>query len=228
VGFIQNLLQQSQQGQQQQGGIQSRLQGQGGLLESLRNMQGPSQNLPSPSQAQQGGSAPFGGFGGAGAGGIMDMLRQRLGQQGLGGMAGNNTPLVNPRMPTPQIPGGGTPIHGGIGSGGSFPNWPIHVGQPGPQMPQKPMINPRPPSTINITQMPGYTPTGPSMAPTTPQVNPRPAGGLPTVGGTRTNPTYTGGGFATGDPQPSAPQQPAPTQSRYGSLSGVQKPTFRR
>ena len=253
MGFIQNLLQNAQQGTNSpMQSAQSRF-GQSGLLESLRNMQGPTQNLPTNRQASQGGSAPFGGGLGGGIQGIMEQLRSQLGQQGLGGGlqpqggprdlssmiqtrgpngqtgyqtpegarmfgTGSGTPTTgqwNPRMPTPQIPqmprfpsptSTGIPWQPGVGFPGGSP---IPGGQPPsggiPTMPQKP------PST-------------------TPMINPRPGGTftLPNVGGTRTNPTYTGGGFATGDPQPTQPQQPTQTQSRYGSLSGIQRPTTLR
>ena len=237
MGFIQNLLQNAQQGTNSpMQSAQSRF-GQSGLLESLRNMQGPTQNLPTNRQASQGGSAPFGGGLGGGIQGIIEQLRSQLGQQGLGGSIGTNDRITaqpgsfaatgqwNPRMPTPQVPQGPT-------TGQWNPRMPT------PQIPQMPRF-PSPTSTgININQMPGFTPTGPSWAPgsgpgstpmpptvkppSTPMVNPQMP--RPTIG----MGTPTGGGFATGDPQPTQPQQPTQTQSRYGSLSGIQRPTTLR
>lgn len=212
MGFIQQLLQNQQQGQTSpQQSAQSRF-GQSGMLESLRSLQPPS--MPTNRQASQGGSAPFGGFlgnaggsisGGGGIQQILEALRNQMGQQGLGsGMFGQG---------------------GHHGGGGAFPGSSIPQINPRPpmgggiQMPQMPNF-PKPPSSGGLWN-PQLPQSGPSMAPSTPMVNPQmprpqiPSGSIPSM------PTH-------GDPRPPSlptqPSAPTQTQSRYGSLSGVRRP----
>jgi hypothetical protein len=195
MGFIQQLLQNQQQQQTlPQQSAQSRF-GQSGLLESLRNIQPPTLNLPSQAQGSPSGGGMFGGLQG-----LLEQLRQQSGQQGLGGM------MPRPQQPQPQMPQ--RPLVHPIQNTGGV---------------QMPGFNPTPQRPINITQMPGYTPTGPSMAPPS-GFNPTPRMPSPTV-------NFPGGGSATGDPRPPSPTQPsAPTQvqSRYGSLSGMRRPGMAR
>lgn len=207
MGFIQQMLQNAQQQQatQPQQSALSRF-GQMGLLDSLRNLQGPNTNLPTPSQAQQGGSAPFGGNSG-GLQNILNYLRQQSGQQGLGSM-----------MPRPQMPfgQGQTPQVHPVANSGQVP-----FGMPRP--PQAPQTFPFPtnfpsyPTAQPGSQVPTPTPTAPTWRPPTTTTNPQvPTGLIPgAIGntaqqmtyGTRTNPTTT-------------PSKLQTLQSRYGSLAG--------
>lgn len=214
MGFIQQLLQNNPQLQQllqgqagqsaPQAGQQSRF-GQQGLMESMRQMKPPTPNLP-----QQGGS----GFGSQ----IQEMIaamRDRLGQQGIGGQfqgglgSGLNTPQINPKMPQqpmnfPQQP---------------RPQLPRNYGVPMPTGGGGPIGAPAPPTGIpfngGITERFGPGGLLPNPSPPTGQAAP--------AGSTITERFGKGGLVPGSSPTTSTfqrPTKPAPVlQSKYGNLA---------
>jgi hypothetical protein len=165
---------------------------------------------------------------------MLEQMRARLGQQGVGGMAGGGNIQGSRSDPSQMGPMSGgiqdliARMRGGMaGQGGQqMPQAPSQ-GLWNPQRPQGPPVMgdnnmgmpPPPPGGypqwdnrqgMPISQVPGwnptFSPTGPSMAPTggTPQVNPQ----MPTnpvVRPQQPRTVQTGGGTATGDPRPPSP-----------------------
>ncbi len=193
----------SQQRQSLPGQAQQAQSGRQGFLESLRGLSPPSVNLPSPRIAAQGGAAPNQGQG-LDIRALLEQMRARMGQQGIGGSIGQGglpgqlpQPIQQfaapqsapPLRQAPSAPTGveqftGAPLDQGPGLGQNLPGSSVVQGGPAQTQPTTFGQNlvPRPPAP-NVVSSP------------TSQV-----------------PTSFGSGL----------RQPQQTQSRYGSLAGRQ------